>query len=274
MSILNLLTPLIEAMLASAATSFVLALVCLAVFRGETGRRYAGAVGFTAGYIAAFAWMEPRHLTPSMYWHWLPWLTAGGAIAGPIGIATGVRTPERWALSIVLALVAAWFLVPTRTALQPWRLTYVLVFVGCLTLLWNLLDPLIQRGSGGPIFFALATTTLGCSALVAHVASLRIGSLGAIGAAALAGGGVAVAWTRDRTSLRGLLPCQSVVLCGVIMTAHLGDGFPKYAPILILIAPLMLWLFEFGPLAKLRGMSAMIAKASAVCLPLGAAWFA
>lgn len=264
---------LIVALSGSAAVSIGLALVMFVVVRGESARRYAGALGFAAGFAAAYAWLEPRNLSPSLSWHWLPWLATAAAIIGPVGIATGVRMPERWALSVVFALAAAWLLVPTRATFQPWRLTYLMAFASVLVLSWNVLDQLAQTGTGRSLSAALALTSLASSALIAYTVSLRIGFLTAASASALIGVLLTTIWTQDRTILRGALPCHGVVLCGAILTSSLDDGFPRYAPLLILIAPQMLWLFQFGPLAKLRGSMGLIARAIAIAAPLSASPF-
>ncbi len=262
----------LEVMVIAAAVSIAISSVVLGSFSQETASRYTGALGYAAGFLSAFAYLESHALSPTLPWHWLPWLALIGGVIGPIAIASGVRPLERWVLSAIFSLAAAWLLVPTQRALQPMRTPYMLAFAGSLAVFWNLLDRLSRKESGIPLCVALAATSLSGAALVAYEFSVRIGFLSAVGAAALAGGGLSAAWKRDFTIVRGMLGAQSVVLCGVLLTAQLGDGLAIPLLTLILLAPLTLWVFEVGPLATLQGYRAALTKAFAVGLPHLAAW--
>lgn len=262
---------LIEAMVIAAAVSIAVSAIVLTCMPATESARYTGALGFAAGFLSAYAYLEPSHLLPVSQWQRLPWLAIVAAVAGPIGIASGVKRPERWALSAIVALNAAWFLVPTRATLEPARPTYIFAVAAALTLLWNLMDRPAQSQSGVPLMLALAVTCLSGAALVAFVVSTRIGFLGAACAAALAGGGLSAALKRDSTVVRGVLAPASVILVGVLLTAQL-NGLPLSTIALILSAPLALWLFEGGPLSKLQGLQSQLVKMIIVAVPHIAAW--
>lgn len=262
---------LIEAMVIAGAVSIAVSAIVLTFMPATESARYTGALGFAAGFLSGYAYLEPSHLLPVSQWQWLPWLALISAVVGPISIASGVKSPERWALSAIVALAAAWFLVPTRATLEPARPTYILAAVAGLTLLWNLMDRPAQRQAGVPLALALAVTCVSGAALVAVAVSVRIGFLGVVGAAALAGGGLSAALKRDCTAARAMLGPASVVLVGVLLTAQL-NRLPLSTIALILAAPLTLWLFEGGPLAKLQGLQSHLVKMIVVSVPHIAAW--
>lgn len=255
-----------------ATVSIVVAYVTLRVFADETARRYAGALSFGTGFLAAYALLEPHDLRPSMYWHWLPWLALAGAVVGPVSLAAGVRLPERWTITLLLSLVAAWFLVPTRASLQPVRGICIAAYAGGVTMLSVLLDRLASRGSGSFLCGMLGLASLSGGALVAAVVSLRFGLLGVAASAALSGGFVAALLKRDDRIVQGLLPAQTVVTCGIMLAAQVNVGLPPAALVLIPAAPLALWLCEAGPLAKVRGRWGYVIRLGAVILPLAIAW--
>ncbi|HEY4262877.1 MAG TPA: hypothetical protein VGM98_22145 [Schlesneria sp.] len=257
----------------SIAVSVVVSLLTSVCFSRASAARYAGALGIAAGFLAAYAYLEPRNLSPTLHWQWLPWLVACAAIMGPIAIVTGVGTIERLVVVTLFSLAAAWFLIPSRASFAPMRMTYVINFALGVAMFWNLLDRLLTRPkSAATVFIALAATVASSSALVAFAFSIRIGFLGAAGAAGLAGGVLAFLWTRDTAIIRGLIGPACILLAGELLTAEINDAINPPTIALIAIAPLMLWLFEVGPLAKLKGIAAWSAKAALVALPLVAAW--
>lgn len=265
------MNPLIEAMVIAGAVSVAVSAIVLTCLPASESARYTGALSFAAGFLSAYAYLEPRHLIPVSQWQWLPWLALIAAVVGPISLASGLRLSERWALSVIVALAAAWFLVPTRASLEPARSTYILSVAVGVTLLWNLMDRPAQRESGVPLVLALAATCLSGAALVAFAVSIRIGFLGAAGAAALTGGGLSAALKRDCTAVRGVLAPACVLLVGVMLTAQL-NGLPLSTIALILSAPLTLWLFEGGPFSKLQGLQLQLVKSIVVAVPHIAAW--
>ena len=264
--------PLLESVLVPAVVSVVTTIGILRGFSGDVSRRYTGSLAFAAGFLAGFAFLETRELRPSTYWHWLPWVAVVASIVGPIGLAAGVRPPERLALLIVLTLVAAWFLVPTWASLQPTRGGYIAAFAGSVFLLWFLLDPLAGRVPHALLCGTLVLSSLNGGVLVAAFVSVRFGLLGVAAAAALSGPFVAAILYRDDAILRGLLPVHVVVLGGIMLAAQVNVGLPSATLVLIPAAPLIHWLCEIGPLARLHGKWRSVVRFGAIGLPLAVAW--
>jgi hypothetical protein len=263
---------LLESVVLPAIASILVAFAVLGGIRGEAGRRYAGALALAIGFASAYAILEPAAWRPTMYWHWLPWVAFGGAIVGPVMLATGLRLSERCALVVVLAVISAWFLVPTRANLEPSRGTYIAIYTASATVVWALLDLLAPRVSGAALCAALSLTLLSGGALVASLVSLRFGLLGVAASAALSGGFITSFRQQDSAIVRGLLPAQTVLLGGVMLAAQVNVGLPLPSLVLISIAPLAMWTCEAGPLSKLRGRWAYFVRIGAVSLPLAAAW--
>lgn len=263
---------LIQGMVIAATVSMATAAVAMCVFSRETATRYTGSIAYAAGFIAAFRFLQPKDMLPVSHWHWLPWLAAISALIGAIGLVPGLKTIERWLLVAVFALAAGWLLVPTWKVLMPYRANYILAFAGSLLALWGLLDPIASRNSGGPPVLALGLSLLSGSAMTAYAVSAEIGFLGAAGGAALMGGGLAATWKQDSGMIRGMLGAASLVLLGTLMSARLYDGPPLTVLALIACAPLLLWLFELGPLAKLGQAQGLILKPILVAIPHVVAW--
>ena len=264
--------PLLESVMVPVVISVAVAIGILRGFPGDASRRYAGALAFAIGFLAGFAFLESHELIPSTYWHWLPWLAVVAAIVGPVGLAAGIRPAERLALTMVLSLTAAWFLVPTWTSLQPSRSIYIAVFAGTLFLLSFLLDPLARRVPRAVLCGTLALSSLNGGVLVAAFVSIRFGLLGITAAAALSGAVVAAILSREEAVVRGLLPAHVVVLGGVMLAAEVNVGLPSAALVLILTAPLALWLCELGPLARLHGKWRIVVRFGVTIIPLAVAW--
>lgn len=256
----------------SATASIITAIAVMLSFFPETARRYAGALGLAVGFLTYNYYFDPKNLSPTLHWQWIPWLVACAAIIGPVAIAEGVGVVERFVLVALFSLVAAWLLMPTRASFAPQKMIYLLNLTIGLTLFWNLLDGLIHPKNCAAVFAALWATVLCGSVLTTYAFSIRIGFLGIVGSVAICGAALTALWKLDVMIVRGLIGPAGVLLAGQLLTAEINDAINPPTIALVVIAPLMLWLFEAGPLTKLNGLSSGFAKASLVALPLIGAW--
>lgn len=250
--------------------------------------RYALGIALAVGFFLGY-WLLPdwAPLLPEKHWQWLPYLAAA-AVLGGLTQATGVSWVERLLAYCVLALVAAWQLVPLWPDLQPPRHFAVPLLAGYLFLVAGLLAALPDRLLG-PLFVALLTASAGAVALLIAIGvSLKYGQVAALSTAALAGSSVtsllpkltrrASEGSADQlpTTIRGLISVFTILVGGLAFVGTIEPSPPIPIILVAPAAPLLLWLFAAGPLSRLKGLPAIAAQAGAVLLPLviAIAWVA
>ncbi len=258
--------------LVPAVVSIAVMWVLLRVLPRDVAQRFAGAVGCAAGFFAGYALLEPRHLRPSTYWQWLPWLGIVAAIAGPIGLASRVPSVGRWTLWLVVSTASAWLLVPTWADLNPSRGVYVTVFAAYVFLLTALLDALARRTSGTMFSLSLCVSASSGAVLLAAFVSVRFGLLTVASAAALSGCWAISFRDSSRELVCGVTLFYSVVIGGLMLTGQVAAVLPSACFVLILAAPLMLWVCEIPPLSRPQGKSAVMIRLVAISLPLATAF--
>jgi hypothetical protein len=223
------------------------------------------AVAFVFGYALLPSWAE---LTPTRHWHWLPYLAVIGAVVAPAALAAGVARAERWLLHLLLAVVAAWLLVPTWPTLQPSRPVFLVLLASYLFLLIALLDGLPSRLLG-PLFVAiLAAVALCTTILVAASVSVKFGQLAGIATAATVACLVSSLLRNDVDTTRGLVPVFTIVVGGLAFVGCVEPSTPLYALLLVPAAPLALWACASKALARLEGARSAAAQIAVVLVPL------
>jgi hypothetical protein len=254
--------------------AIAVAIVCLSrrFLPESVSNRYAAAIAFAVAFFVGYALLPSwADLLPKRHWQWLPYLGAVAVVLGPVGLATGVRAPERWLLFLLLAIATAWALVPTWPGLKPPRSVYVPCLAGYLLLLTTLLEPLPARLIG-KLFVALLTVVSGSVAIaLAAFVSLKFGQVAGIAAAATAGCWVASLFHNHDSTTRGLVPAFTIVVGGLAFVGFIEPQQPLKAMLLVPAAPLALWASVWGPLARLRGIAAGAAQTAIVLVPLAIA---
>jgi len=207
-------------------------------------------------------------LMPEKHWQWLPYLGAA-AVLGGLTQATGVSWVERLLAYGMLALVAAWQLVPLWPELQPPRPYTIPLLAGYFFLLTALLAALPDRLLGA-LFVGLLIASAGAVALtIALGVSFQYAQVAAIAAAGLAGCFGASFFTPNRAvTIRGLIAVFVVLVGGVAFVGAIEPTTPMPIFLIPPAAPLMLLLFVVGPLARLQGIAAGMAQTIAVLVPL------
>jgi len=217
---------------------------------------------------------NPVSLVPKRHWQWLPYLALGTALIGATIAASGVAIGERVLVIAILMFVCAYQLVPTWETLVPARPTMVLILTIYLTLTYLVASLLPERLRGRPLLFQTSGVLLAVATYVIIEISLKIGFTIVPAAAAL--GGVWLAslffkWddeslTPMAQSVLALLPAFCVLAGGGAFVGAIELPDRRYLLLLIPAAPLTLWLFTFGPLAKLQGITAIVAQTAAVAI--------
>jgi hypothetical protein len=95
--------------------------------------------------------------------------------------------------------------------------------------------------------------------------SLKYGQIAGIAAASL--GGLLIV-PQPPLATRGLILCFMILVGGIAFVGCIEPQQPRYALILMPLAPLALWLFAFGPLGKLPARTAGVVQTFAVLVPL------
>ncbi len=270
----------VQGLAVPAAVSAVLAWL-LGRSRRAILRNSTAGVACSAGFFAAFALLHREHLTPTEFWHRLPWLgglaavISTGLAAIPRGSLAG--SALRRAVELALAVGVATLLVPTWRSLVPTRTLHVAGFATSLFMLIVLLDRLAARGLNRMLLFALAMASFCGAAFLAVELSLTFGALGGALFATLAGCWLVLLLRKQKEFVASALPVYAVILGGLMLAGWLNvNSFPNARPLrismaLIPAAPLVLWLFEFGPLSRLKGIKSTVAQVAAVVLALVAA---
>jgi len=231
--------------------------------------RYAVAVGFAIAFFAGYALLPSwAPLEVARHWHWLPYLAAVAMVLGPLALANGIHPAERGIVQLLLALLAAWLLVPTWPDLQPSRPVYIAFLTGYLLLLSILLDLLISRLPGPLLLVQLALVAIGIAILLAVFSSLKFGQIAGIAAAALAGCAGAAAWCRSACNARGLVLGFVVILGGSAFVGYLDHQPPLTGLLLVPAAPLALWICLWGPLRRQRSSVAAATQTTVVLVPI------
>jgi hypothetical protein len=257
---------------APAATALAVAWLLRLVAPATLSDRYALPLGLAAGFFVGY-WLLPdwAPLLPLKHWHWLPWL-GGAAVLAAICFAEGVTIAERLVLFAALAMLAAWKLVPLWPHLSPPRIYLVPLLGAYLFLLMALLTALPDRLLGRTTFGLLLAAAVSSALLIAIGVSARTGRVAAIAAAAAAGGLVATLITKHSPrNTRSLLPIYTVLVGGAAYAGVMEYTPPHPLPLLPPAAPLVLWMFAWGPLARLSPRWSVVMQWSVVLCMLFAA---
>jgi hypothetical protein len=243
---------------------------------GGASRRIAAAFACAAGFFTGFALLHPEDLNPADFWHRLPWLGAFAAalssILSAIPLTSKANRAGRWMLHLVIALGAAWILVPAFPRMDPSRGMHIAVFGAGLFALTVLLDRLAERSSGAVLAGSMSLAALCGAALLAANVSLVFGALAGVAFAALAGCWVVALRHGDENSIRSAVPVYAVLVGGIMLAGALYARMLRVPCALVPAAPLALYICEIGPLKRLAGISALLARLLAVGLLLAAAF--
>lgn len=235
----------------------------------SAGDRYAAplalGVAFFVGYLLLPSWAA---LIPQRHWHWLPYFALVAMIVGPVALAPCLVTLERLCLQLLLALIAAWFLVPDWPDLRPPRPVYIAILVSYFFLFIALLDSLPSRLRGSFFLALLMLVALAVALLVGISVSLMFGHVAVIVAAALLGCFASTFFVRKEAFARGLIPGFAILIGGLAFVGCIEPERPLVGILIAAAAPLALWSCAWGPLARLEGLLAKVAQTIAVLVPL------
>jgi hypothetical protein len=258
---------LLRGVLAPAVTAFVVALVAMRLSRGSRGT---GAVAYAAGQVLGTAWFlcGTGDWWPTRNLQWVPWVGIAAAAIGPMVVATGLATIERWVLALLTALFAAFVLVPHWPDLWPPRVMSIALFVVATFTIHRLTDHLALRTSPRIMTISMAATALVAALLIAATFSLSVGESALMTAAALGGTAIALLLREDATVVRGLCLPYVLTISGWCYVATI-EPTPPLVPLLFLpAAPLVLWITAVGPISRWSSRGRWIISAFLLALTL------
>ena len=246
------------------AVPVIVAVTTLFVFRYLLPLAYSvrasASMATLSGFLVGYGLLKLAPWAPEAHWHWLPYLFIAAAVVGPVACAVGVNHVERLLLYLLVAVVAAWFLVPTWEDLDPSRRIHCVVFVVYVVVLASLLEPLAIRLLGPllPIVFWATMTT--AAVVLALSGSLRFAQIALAGAGSLFGVLLVACFRRHTNHVTGLVLLFSVMTVGLMLVGRVNSfsEVPLASYLLVPAAPLSLWLGVTGPLTQMTRGKRMV----------------
>ncbi|WP_425616542.1 hypothetical protein NA78x_000190 [Anatilimnocola sp. NA78] len=242
---------------------------------GRCSLAIATAGAFFVGYVLLPDWAP---LVPARHWHWLPHLAISGAVVGCLSVLVPLPAWGKYLLYLLLGLLGASQLVPQWDDLEPGR-SVMIPLLAAYTALVSLLLALLPTRLRGKLFVVLLAATVMCSVpiiavegslMMAQTAFLLVPSLiGCWLAMVLANRGKAQEPLSEESlglATAGLIPVYALLSIGGAFVGAIEATERNYVLLLVPASPLVLWLFAFGPLARLVGWPAVIAKTIAVAV--------
>ncbi len=225
------------------------------------------ALAYAAGYLFLPSLTE---IKPTRSWHWTLYLAPAAGIVGPLCTSSRIPAIVRWLLFIALALVSAFALTPTWKNLWPPRPVCIPLLAGYLLLIAALVQPLAARVAPATLLTAMAGTLFAVSAIIGATVSLVNGQVALIAFGAAAGY-VATFW-RSATPPRplGAALVYATLAGGWAFFGTVQPNPAKWGLLLAPLAPAMLWLSLFGPIAQLNGKARFAAQSALVFVVLAA----
>lgn len=231
----------------------------------ERAPHFTAPVAIALAYAVGYLLLAYRDaLPPSRHFHWPPYLALATAIVGPLALTPRVTVAARWAIYAAATLACAYFLTPTWPALWPARSVCIPSLAAYLLVITLVIQPLAPRLSAVSLLATMTITLATMATLILAMVSLTFGIFAMIAAAAFAACW-AFAWRCAPP-----VPTAGLVLTYALLAggwAFIGCIEPRPAEWGLLIAPLApvaLWAATKGPMAALRGKTAMIARVALV----------
>ena len=264
LTIKDILFGLVTPAITACATFTVIQCLFLGPYRTRYATSLAQLAGFLIGYrlLSLGPWMATSH------WHWLPVALIAAAVVGPVSCADGVGWMERLLLYLLVALVSAWFLVPTWDDLAPSRIVHFAVWAPCVAVTAALLELLAKRSKDRILLTVLWATIVTTAVLLALSGSLRFAQIALAGAGSLFGIVITSWWRREAANMTGAGLQFSMLIVGSLLIGRVNSfsEVPLASYLLVPLAPISLWLFASGPLSNIDGWKRSLA---ALVVPVG-----
>ncbi|QDU31159.1 hypothetical protein ETAA8_63120 [Anatilimnocola aggregata] len=274
---LELLEFLLYSAVIPAITAVIVAITLRRLLPTTIGAGCSFAVGVAAGFFVGYALLpEWAPLVPERHWQWLPHLAFSAAF---VGCVIGAGRWPAWSSGLLycaLGLLTAWLIVPSWV--QPTRLgmiPLVTAYIAGISLFLVMLPARLR----GRLFLFLLAACAASTALVVFIEVAKYGQVAVIVAPAIVACWVALLlqarlWPQPEANATESLAWATAALIPVYVLIAGGSAFvgaieptrPVYWLLAVPAAPLALWLFVVGPLARLTGIQAVLAQTFAVAV--------
>lgn len=267
---------LLETIVRSAAVPAALSIAVLLVWRwtsrSDVGSRHAAAWAVAVAFVAGYLLLPSAPVVPSSHWHWLLYLAILATILAPVGLAAGVHLTERWGLQLVIALLAAWFLVPDWSDIVLQRPLYLAALAGTLFLLSVSLDALVSRIPDASVPLSMFVTAAAGAIVLALSGNMKFAHLGGTLASGNLGCALIWAFGRWKPRFQGAVPGVTVLLGGLMFAGYVNSfsDVPAVSYLLVPVAPLALSVCLLPPVRNWPRSRRLMLQAVVVLVPLTA----
>ena len=253
-------------------TAAAVAALMRAIYTSRRSARYVYPVAIAAGFAAGcFLFPDRLPLVPERHWQWLPYVAIVAAIFGGVNAARGISLSDRFFLAPLLGIIAAWLIVPSYPDLKPdrpWSIVLLTTYLGLLSFLLALLPSHLR----GRLFAVLLTlAALATAVLITAEISLRVGTVALRGPLAMFGCLLVPRRSKEGVDsfpreMLSFIPVFAVFAGGSAYIGAVSLPEPRWLLLAAPAAPCMLWLFAFGPLSRLQGVTKIVAQTAAVAV--------
>lgn len=235
--------------------------------------RYPAPIAATAGFLAGYTLLALGSWQATLHWHWLPYIVLAATVVGAVALAGGVQLLERWLLYGLVAVLAAWLLVPEWEDLEPsWHLWTVAMTI-YVTLLAALIQPLAARVPGPLIGTVLSLCMVVVAVILALSGSLRMAQIAGTAAGGLVGCTTASVLQSRRGDFAGIALPFAVLAAGLMLIGRVNSysSVPLVSYLLPPLAPLGLYCAATAGMSRQPGRTRAILATILVMLPLAIA---
>jgi|GEM_PF-1438287 len=243
-------------------------------------RQSAGAVGLALGFVAGqFLILGKPAFPPIDGTSWLPYLAGMAMCAGMICGTFAQRGWVNWLVAILICASVPYLLLqtqfkytwsPDQGKLAEGIFHLAGIFVALL-LIWKSIDRAVRTIPGIVVPLALIVICAGSAGVIMMGESALVAQLAGCLAAGLGAVAVLAFFIKDFTPGTGTTAVLVTLLAGFWINAYFYANVPAPSALLLVAAPLMLWLGTLPFISRMSELKSGLARLSLVTLPVALA---
>jgi len=210
----------------------------------ESGRQLGTILAFISGFHAGYWLLGLGPVRPEAHWQWLPWLLCLTLFAGLPPFSGRSAMSARLGLTVFIAALSGWLLVPAWEHLEPSRTIHLAAFGAAVLFSATALQPLTIRVPPVWVMASLTGSLAAGAVILALAGSLRFAQMAGCGVAALLGMIAAARLDKGRISTDALVLPYTLLVTALMMIGRVNSfsDVPLVSYLLVTFAPLSLWL--------------------------------